>query len=227
MDLVNINTSETITTLQLREMINGARVAAGENEIRNNDFLIKVADELDLGMYDLIVGKNERGNAEVGWYVLTIEQATLVGMRESKAVRRSVLDVLKKMATPKAPTTYIAALEALIESEKAKEAALQLASQAIATKAEIGSRREATAMNTASQAVKQVNKLEIELDKAKEWATIKRMEMLHPTMKFNWRRLKSVSNALELDIQSVPDANYGEVKSYHAKAWLEAYGVEL
>ena len=33
MDLVNINTSETITTLQLREMINGARVAAGENEI--------------------------------------------------------------------------------------------------------------------------------------------------------------------------------------------------
>jgi len=227
MNLVNINTNETITTLQLREMINGARAAAGEPAISNTHFIDKVRDELDLGDDSFFTIPHEQNLKLQSVAVISIEQATLVGMRESKSVRRAVLDVLKEMSAPKAPTTYIAALEALIESEKAKESALQIASQAIATKAEIGNRREATAMNTASQAVKQVNKLEIELDKAKEWSTIKRMEMLHPTMKFNWRKLKSVSNALELDIQTVPDANYFEVKSYHAKAWFEAYGVEL
>ena len=227
MNLVNINTNETITTLQLREMINGARAAAGEPAISNTHFIDKVRDELDLGDDSFFTIPHEQNLKLQSVAVISIEQATLVGMRESKSVRRAVLDVLKEMSAPKAPTTYIAALEALIEAEKAKESALQIANQAIATKAEIGNRREATAMNTASQAVKQVNKLEIELDKAKEWSTIKRMEILHPAMKFNWRKLKSVSNALELDIQSVPDANYGEVKSYHVKAWFEAYGIEI
>jgi len=227
MNLVNINTNETITTLQLREMINGARAAAGEPAISNTHFIDKVRDELDLGDDSFFTIPHEQNLKLQSVAVISIEQATLVGMRESKSVRRAVLDVLKEMSAPKAPTTYIAALEALIESEKAKESALQIANHALATKAEIGNRREATAMNTASQAVKQVNKLEIELDKAKEWSTIKRMEMLHPTMKFNWRKLKSVSNALELDIQTVPDANYFEVKSYHAKAWFEAYGIEI
>jgi hypothetical protein len=227
MNLVNINTNETITTLQLREMINGARAAAGEPAISNTHFIDKVRDELDFGDDSFFTIPHEQNLKLQSVAVISIEQATLVGMRESKSVRRAVLDVLKEMSAPKAPQTYIGALKALVIAEEAKEAALQLASQAIATKAEIGNRREATAMNTASQAVKQVNQLEIELDKSKEWSTIKRMEILHPTMKFNWRKLKSVSNALELDIHTVPDANYFEVKSYHAKAWFEAYGIEI
>lgn len=228
MNLVNISSKETITTLQLRDMINGARVAAGEPEISNSHFIDRVMDELDLSLEDsnYFTIPHEQNQKPQKAFVLNLEQATLVGMRESKGVRRAVLDVLKEMANP-VPQTYIGALKALVAAEEAKEAALQIANQAVATKAEIGNRREATAMNTASQAVKQVAKLEIELDKSKEWATIKRMEILHPTMKFNWRKLLSVSNALELDVPKVPDSNYDTVNSYHAKAWLEAYGIEL
>ncbi len=87
--------------------------------------------------------------------------------------------------------------------------------------------REAAAMNTASQAVKKATALERELDKAKYYASVKRMEMLYHGTKFNWRLLKSA--AIELGILPIEvfDANYGTVKAYHADVWMEAYAVEI
>lgn len=95
------------------------------------------------------------------------------------------------------------------------------------TKAEIGSRREATAMNTASQAVKQANKLAIELDRAKQYASVKRMTMLYHGQKFDWRLLREVSAIVGKSPIDVFDANYGTVKAYHADAWREAYALEI
>lgn len=118
----------------------------------------------------------------------------------------------------KTPQTYKEALLALIEKEEALE-------RAIATKAEIGSRREATAMNTASQAVKRANDLEIQLDKAKQYATVKKMEQ-HFKRKFQWQPLKKASVDMGYEIQKVFDANYENgINSYHIDVWLEVYGV--
>lgn len=99
--------------------------------------------------------------------------------------------------------------------------------KAVATKAEIGNRREATAMNTASQAVKKVHALEVQLDHSKEYCTIKRMEMLKHGQKFEWRRLKSTCTEMGVPAIDVFDQNYGTVKSYHVDVWLEAYGIGL
>lgn len=95
------------------------------------------------------------------------------------------------------------------------------------TKAEIGSRREATAMATASAAARKARRLEAELDQSMQYASIKRMEMLYHGQKFNWRILKST--ATEMGIQSIDifDANYGTVKAYHADVWREAYALEI
>lgn len=95
------------------------------------------------------------------------------------------------------------------------------------TKAEIGNRREATAMNTASQAVKKANALEIELDKSKQFATVKRMSMLYHGIKFDWRNLREVCSEIGLSPIDVFDQNYGSVKSYPAEAWREAYALEI
>ena len=95
------------------------------------------------------------------------------------------------------------------------------------TKAQIGAKREATAMNTASQAVKKANRLEIELDKSKQYASVKRMEMLYHGQQFNWRLLKSAANEMGIPAIDVFDANYGTVKAYHADVWNEAYAVTL
>jgi len=117
------------------------------------------------------------------------------------------------------PENYIQALQALIESEKQKQLAID-------TKAEIGTRREATAMNTASTATKRVNKLEVELDQSKMWSTVKRMEII-TGLKFDWRKLKAAESDLGHKRKDVYDANYGTVRSYHAEAWKEAYALEI
>jgi prophage antirepressor-like protein len=96
---------------------------------------------------------------------------------------------------------------------------------AIATKAEIGSRREATAMNTASQEKKRANRLEAELDRSRQYYTVKRMEMLHHGQKFNWRLLKSTGIEMGIEPIDVFDANYGTVKAYHIDVWREAYAI--
>lgn len=98
---------------------------------------------------------------------------------------------------------------------------------AIRTKAEIGTRREATAMNTASQAVKRANALALALDRSKSYATVKRMSALYHGQPFNWRLLKQTSIEMRISSIDIFDANYGTVKAYHADVWREAYALEI
>jgi phage regulator Rha-like protein len=134
---------------------------------------------------------------------------------------------LEKQAKPAMPLTYIEALEQLIIKEREKEAIAIERDHAVSTKAEIGTRREATAMNTASQAAKKVQTLEIELDRSRQYATIKRMEMLYHGQSFKWRLLKSAAGEMSIPPIDVFDQNYGTVKAYHADVWREAYALSI
>ena len=97
---------------------------------------------------------------------------------------------------------------------------------AIATKAEIGSRREATAMGRLSAKVKEVEKLKTQLDSSTGFATIKKVQSLTGGT-YDTYALRRHSKANRLEVQKAEDANYGSVNSYHKDAWLAVYNINL
>lgn len=67
--------------------------------------------------------------------------------------------------------------------------------------------------------------LRIELDKSKEWYTIKRVAQLNGVSwkDFSWRKLKQTSAELGYNVKKIFDANYGNVNVYHVKVWKCVY----
>lgn len=88
--------SETLSSLDLLEMVNAARKEHGENQIRRNDFHARVADELAGDHYETFVVQNLNGTTTSA-FALSHEQCLFVSMRESKAVRRSIVKKLKAL----------------------------------------------------------------------------------------------------------------------------------
>lgn len=97
---------------------------------------------------------------------------------------------------------------------------------AIATKAEIGSKREATSMATASKYKRENTKLKVQLDESLNFATIKKVQSLTGGT-YDTYALRRHSKANRLEVQKAEDANYGSVNSYHKDAWLAVYNINL
>ncbi len=111
----------------LNSIINPSRIEAGEKPVRPSDFHARVNDEIDekLNYENFVVG---RTGHKTHYTMLNMEQMTLVGMRESKAVRRSVLAKLKVMHGPQIPQTLPEALRLAADlAEKKAELESQLA----------------------------------------------------------------------------------------------------
>lgn len=97
---------------------------------------------------------------------------------------------------------------------------------AIATKAQISDRKTATALNTASQAVKRANKLESEIGRCINHATILAVRNATGT-EYAWQPLRKYCKAFDIDTNVVHDERYGKVKSYPARAWMAVHGVDI
>jgi len=200
-----------------------------DHVLRDIDALIlTLSPELGLGFksssYEDSTGKSNR------MFVLDRDSTyCLVAGYDANARMRIIKrwQELEAALKPALPENYQSALRALADQVDLTEREHVARLIAEKTKAEIGGRREATAMNTASQAVKKVEKLEVQLDKAKQYASIKRMGLIYHGQKFDWRLLKSIGNEMGIPSIDIFDSNYGTVKSYHADVWREAYALEI
>ena len=188
------------------------------------------------GLYDLITqSRKPEAKAFKRW--VTHEVLPSIRKTGSYSVNQP-----QQQSQPALPTTFLEALEALVASEKAKLALQAERDEAIRTKAMIGSSREATAMNTASQKSKECAKLTAENAELKDavgrgtnWHTVNMMtaewkrEFGHAP---SWHKLKEFSADLPKDMQPVKDVEVKVVLSngsekvskvfrYHREAWAK------
>lgn len=112
MNLITTN-QQTMSSRDLLDLINESRAKFGEPQVRLNRFNEKVADELEGEHYTKSAVQNINGTQSV-IYDLTQDQCMLIGMRESKAVRKIVL---KKLNSSQQETPEQLMARALISAQ--------------------------------------------------------------------------------------------------------------
>ena len=126
---------------------------------------------------------------------------------------------------PALPTTYLDALKALVKSEEEKLALQAERDEAIRTKAMIGSKREATAMATASAKSRECEKLREQIDDSE---TYKKAIAIPWLSEYFDTRNNGLYNSLAAQLKKIEagmpsefahkdieDMRYGHVKAYH------------
>lgn len=226
MNIQAFNSTPTMSSIEMVEFINSQR-KEGEAELRHDNFMAKVPKVL--GEEDALILKGIYKDAygrDKPCYRLPKREACLMAMSYSYDLQAKVYDRMTALEEQQKP---IALPNFSNPAEAARAWAEQYEARLIAekTKSEIGGRREATAMNTASQAVKKASSLEIQLDRSKQYATVKRMEMLYHGQRFNWRLLKATATEMQVPPIDVFDQNYGKVNAYHADVWMEVYALPI
>lgn len=126
------NPSEiTMTSVDfLNGYINPARVSNGQAAVAYKDFIARVIDETEKSHEEIFL-MDSTGGRKRHVVNLDYDEMMLVGMRESKAVRKLVLEMLKKLASkskPALPQTFAEALQ--LAADQAKQ--LELAAPKVA-----------------------------------------------------------------------------------------------
>lgn len=182
----------------------------------------------------------QHGGGDTEYAILNEPQSTLLltFMRNTDIVRAFKKKLVREFwemvqqrnqRAPALPADYIGALEHLLESKRSEKLAIEQRDHAIETKAEIGSRREATAMATASAAVRQANQLKEELGRGLRQATVAAVEKVCKR-KFGKQCFRPLKNwCAENGVQApkVHDPRYGWVRSWPAAAWADVYRIDL
>lgn len=182
----------------------------------------------------------QHGGGDTEYAILNEPQSTLLltFMRNTDIVRsfkkklvREFWDLVQQrnQRGPALPADYIGALEHLLASKRSEQLAIEQRDYAIETKAEIGSRREATAMATASAAVRQANQLKEELGRGLRQATVAAVEKVCKRKfgKQGFRPLKNWCAENGVQAPKVHDPRYGWVRSWPASAWAAVYQIDL
>jgi len=227
MDLVNSNNGEVVITLkEITDLI-------GVEHNKAMKKVAKLAEEPSFGWvakmdFQYISGK---GRVEtIQTYSLNKKQAIAVGAKLNNSLLMKVIDRLEELEKAKSQPKELTRTELalmVIEAEKERER-LQLENKELErTKAHISDKKTATAMATASVKSRENERLKQQLDESLKYSTIRKQEA-RLGLTFGWGALKKASKDLGLAVKKVYDPLFErDLNSYHANAWLKAYGVDI
>lgn len=136
-------------------------------------------------------------------------------------------------ALPRVPQSFPDALRMIADIEEEKQLALEQRDYYKRTKAEIGSRREATSMATASAAIRQRDALADKLGEGKHWKSVKAipwlLEVFGPSRGMYsvvGKKLAQLGERMGKPSREIEDATYGTIKAHHVDV-IEAFRLEL
>ena len=193
-NLVIANATLTMTLKEITDLLN-----VEHNKAMNK--VEKMAEDPEFGtVAKTSTVYNDKGQT-IQTYQLDKRQSIAVASRLNTALLMRIIDrwqELENQSKPSMPTTYIAALEALVASEKAKELALL-----------------------------QVDELQVELDESRAYCTIKRFAFYNKLdwRDLSWKKLKAAHIRITgEDVHKIFDANFPDgVNAYHKEAFAEVY----
>jgi hypothetical protein len=206
-NLVEFQNVQTMTSLELVNLINSVRIEEGRKQIRHNDFMAKMlkvlGEEAARNFSHSYIGKDGTTRP---CYALPKRESNLMVMSESYKVQAAVYDKmieLEEQQKPQLPTTYIEALQALIESEQAKQLALENQAKAEA----------------------KVAILTTVIDNEFGYCSILRAAKFLGVREtvFKWQTLKAVTLGLGFEVKKVPSPRYEFQHLYPIKAFQIAY----
>ncbi|NDJ59457.1 ORF6N domain-containing protein [Enterobacteriaceae bacterium 4M9] len=124
------------------------------------------------------------------------------------------------------PQTYEQALENLLAQVKETRQIAEQRDRAVKERLWIGQKREATAMATASVAVREKNRLAERLGEGRKHAAIIPVEKKTGDT-YRWQPLRKWCRENGMTAIDVEDKRFGTVKAWPRDAWLAVYGVDL
>ncbi|WP_411390714.1 Rha family transcriptional regulator [Pseudomonas sp. MPB23] len=238
MTIVTIKDGDAVTTT----------LAIAEGTLNDHASVIVLArryqsDLEDFGLVRFEIRPREvgqHGGGDTEYAILNEPQSTLLltFMRNTDIVRAFKKKLVREFwemvqqrnqRAPALPADYIGALEHLLESKRSEKLAIEQRDYAIETKAEIGSRREATAMATASAAVREARQLRELLGMGVTQATIVAVEKAlgREFGRSGWRPLKKWCQARGINAPHVIHPTFGSVIAWPAAAWMDVYQIDL
>lgn len=242
-----VNGKPCVTSLQVAEAF-GKEHKNVLADIRNT--LSKCSESFNGLNFQLVEYTDTKGEKRP-MYLLTKDGFMMVAMgyvtHEAMTIKEAYINRFNQMERQLAeaekgllPQTYPEALRALAAEVELREAEKQqrlLAEhqrdEAIRTKAQIGSRREATAMNTASRLSKENARLVEEYTERGTYMAVTAIPFLTEICvpcKALWqqagKKLTALSERMKFPIHTIPDSRFGTVKKYH-KEVIEAFRVQL
>lgn len=229
--LINATQTQTVTmtSLELVEFINSQR-KADEAVLRHDSFMAKVPKVLGEAHAPTFIGTQNYGNNNSRLiYVFPKREACLMAMSYSYELQAVVYDRMTALEAKQTAFDITNPVHLLQAIEVQARLNIQLAAErdhAIATKAQIGSKREATAMATASKATRERNAMAAELGRSSSHATVLVVQKI-TGIAYKWQPLKAYCNTNKIKPASVFCPRYETALSYPAAAWLAVHGVDI
>ena len=209
-ELVLSNQQETMTSIELREIVNAARAEHGESNVENSHFLKRIEDELEGELGGTKTFRPAQGGTPMKYYDLTREQCTLVGMRESKGVRRSVLEKLKAVDRVNLPPT--------VKDPQLAAMVTMLTQLDVVKQEQVAQRSEMAEIRAKLTATPD------EHYTVAGYASLRGISLDTKRANLLGRKAVKVSREHGVDIGKAHSAIYGEVNTYHVDVLCEVFG---